>query len=37
MKYAIKIVLGGMIYIPSFIKISSSVRKLVRGDTLTAR
>jgi hypothetical protein len=31
MKYAVEMGLGAMIYIPSFIKISSGIRKLIGG------
>jgi hypothetical protein len=31
MKYVVEIVSGGMIYIPSFIKMDSGVQKLLRG------
>jgi hypothetical protein len=33
MKYAVEMGLGAMIYIPSFIKIGSSIQKLITGDT----
>jgi hypothetical protein len=31
MKYAVEMGSGAMIYIPSFIKISSGIQKLIRG------
>jgi hypothetical protein len=42
MKYAVEMGSGAMIYIPSFIKIGSDIRKLISGgrgytDTQTAR
>jgi hypothetical protein len=39
MKYADEMGSGAMIYIPSFIKIGSSIRELIRGyaDAQTAR
>jgi hypothetical protein len=37
MKYAVEMGSGAMIYIPSFIKIGSGIRKLIRGDTHTGR
>jgi hypothetical protein len=36
MKYAVEIGSGAMIYIPSFIKIGSVIKKLIGGDTQTA-
>jgi hypothetical protein len=33
MKYGVEVTLGGMIYIPSFKKLSSGVIELLRGDT----
>jgi hypothetical protein len=35
MKYAVEVGSGGVIYIPSFIKISSGIQKLIRGYTDT--
>jgi hypothetical protein len=37
MKYAVRMGSGGMIYIPSFIKISSGIQRFIRGDTQTHR
>jgi hypothetical protein len=37
MKHAVKMGSGAMIYIPRFIKIGISIRKLVRRDTHTHR
>jgi hypothetical protein len=37
MKYAIEMGSRPMIYIPSFIKIGSGIRKLIGGDTQTHR
>jgi hypothetical protein len=36
MKYAIEMGSGTMMYIPSFIKTSSAIQMLIRGDTQTA-
>jgi hypothetical protein len=33
MKYAVKMGSGAMIYIPSFIKIGSGIKKLIEGGT----
>jgi hypothetical protein len=35
MKYAVEVASGGMIYIPSFIKIGSGVQKLLERDAQT--
>jgi F0F1-type ATP synthase alpha subunit len=35
MKYSAEMGSGAMIYIPSFIKIGSGIRKLIRGDAQT--
>jgi hypothetical protein len=35
MKYAVLMVSGAMIYIPSFIKIGSGIQKVIEGDTQT--
>jgi hypothetical protein len=35
MNYAVEMGLGAMMYIPSFIKVGSGVRKLIVGDTHT--
>jgi hypothetical protein len=35
MKYAVEMGSGAMIYIPSFIKIGSAIKKLIRGYTDT--
>jgi hypothetical protein len=35
MKYAVEMGSGAMIYIPSFIKIGSGIRKLIGRDTRT--
>jgi hypothetical protein len=37
MNYVVKMGLGAMVYIPSFIKIDSGIQKLLGGDTHTAR
>jgi hypothetical protein len=37
MKYAVETASGAMIYITSFIKIGSSIQKLIKGDTQTHR
>jgi hypothetical protein len=37
MKYGVEMGLGAMIYIPSYIKIGSAIRKLIRGHTQTHR
>jgi hypothetical protein len=37
MNYAVEMGSGAMIYIATFIKIDSSIRRLIRGDTQTAR
>jgi hypothetical protein len=37
MKYAVKMGSGAMIYIPSFIKTGSGIKKLIRGDTQAHR
>jgi hypothetical protein len=37
MKYAVEVGSGAMIYITSFIKIGSAIRKLIRGETQTHR
>jgi hypothetical protein len=37
MKYAVEMDSGAMMYIPSFIKIGSGIRKFIRGDTQTHR
>jgi hypothetical protein len=37
MKYAVEMGSCAMIYLPSFIKIGSGIRKLIRGDTHTHR
>jgi hypothetical protein len=34
-KYAVEMGSGAMIYIPSFIKIGSGIRKLIAGDSQT--
>jgi hypothetical protein len=36
MKYALEMGSGAVIYIPSFIKIGSSIQKLIGEDTQTA-
>jgi hypothetical protein len=36
MKYAIEMDSGAVIYIPSFIKTGSGIKKLIRGDIQTA-
>jgi hypothetical protein len=33
MKYAVEMVSGSMIYIPGFIKIGSTIQKLIGNDT----
>jgi hypothetical protein len=35
MKYAVEMGSGAMIYIASFLKIGSGIRKLIRGDSET--
>jgi hypothetical protein len=37
MNYAVEMDSGAMIYIPSFIKIGSGIRKLIRRDSKTHR
>jgi hypothetical protein len=37
MKYAVEMGSGAMIYISSFLKIGSGIRKSIRGDTQTYR
>jgi hypothetical protein len=37
MKYAVEMGSGAMIYVPSFIKIGSGIRKLIGGDTQACR
>jgi hypothetical protein len=37
MNYSVEMGSGGMIYIPSFIKIGSAIQKLIGGNTQTHR
>jgi hypothetical protein len=37
MKYAVEMDSGAMIYVPGFIKIGSSIQKLIVGNTQTHR